>query len=74
MNPSLMRRFWSFVEMTQASTLLSLDDDALRQWLLRQFGTQQGLNSHEVSWLSDYIDSRLCLVRDLAMPVPPTAH
>lgn len=67
MNPTLMRRFWVFVERTQASTLLSLDDDALSQWLLGQFGDQQFLESHEVSWLSDYIGSRLSLVRDLAI-------
>jgi hypothetical protein len=67
MNPNLMRRFWVFVEMTQASILLNLDDAALSQWLLRQFTDQQSLDSSEVSCLSDYIASRLSLVRDLAI-------
>jgi hypothetical protein len=67
MSPSLMHRFWVFVEMTQSSILLNLDDDALRQWLLRHFNAQQSLDHQEVSWLREYIDSRLCLVRDLAI-------
>lgn len=66
MNPAMLRQLWSLVETTQAPVLLNLDDASLVQWLLRQFGTRQPLNSEEASLLSSYIRSRLALIRDLA--------
>jgi hypothetical protein len=66
MTPTLIRGFWTFVEMTQSSTLLSLDDIALTQWLLCKFTHEQQLNSLQVSWLRDYIPTRLNLIRELA--------
>lgn len=66
MSPTMMRQFWSLIEMTQASIPLSLDDRSLVQWLLRQIRSQRSLNHDETDVLSDYIQSRLPLIRDLA--------
>ena len=65
MSPTMMRQFWSLIEMTQANIPLSLDDRSLVQWLLRQVRSERSLN-HETNVLSDYIQSRLPLIRDLA--------
>lgn len=66
MSPTMMRQFWSLIEMTQANIPLSLDDRSLVQWLLRQIRSERSLNHDETNVLSDYIQSRLPLIRDLA--------
>jgi uncharacterized membrane protein YvbJ len=57
---------WSVVETTQANTLLKLDDATLVQWLLKQTKDKASLDQNEIHILSDYIYSRLNLIRDLA--------
>lgn len=66
MTPKIMRQLWSVVETAQAKTLLQLDDATLVQWLVKQIKTQALLDGHETDFLSDYIQSRLSLIRDLA--------
>lgn len=66
MNPSLLRQLWAVVEATQATHLLNLDDAHLVQCLLRQCHIRQPLNSEEKTLLSNYLYSRLNLIRDLA--------
>jgi hypothetical protein len=62
----MLRQLWSLVETTQATLLLNLDDTSLVQWLLRQFRTQRPLDNEESSILSNYIHTKLTLIRDLA--------
>jgi len=66
MTPTILRQLWSVVETTQANTLLKLDDASLVQWLLKQTKSQASLDQNEIHSLSDYIYSRLNLIRDLA--------
>jgi hypothetical protein len=66
MTPTLMHRFWTYVERTQSSILLGLDDAALTQWLLGEFTNQQQLSHTQVTSLQDYIRTRLSLIRELA--------
>ncbi|MBO3458142.1 hypothetical protein G7B40_028300 [Aetokthonos hydrillicola Thurmond2011] len=66
MTPNIMRQLWSVVETAQAATLLQLDDASLVQWLVKQTKTQALLDCHETDFLSDYIQSRLNLIRDIA--------
>jgi len=66
MTPSMLRQLWSVVEMTQSNILLKLDDASLVQWLLKQLTNQRSLDRDEANILSDYIQSRLTLIRDLA--------
>lgn len=66
MTPTILRQLWSVVETTQAHTLLKLDDASLVQWLLKQTKSQASLDGDETNILTDYIESRLTLIRDLA--------
>lgn len=66
MTPTILRQLWSVVEMTQSNILLKLDDASLVQWLLKQTKTQAPLDLDETNVLSQYIHSRLTLIRDLA--------
>lgn len=66
MSPLMIRQLWSLVEATQSQVLLNLDDSTLVQWLLKQLKTQRVLDRTETVVFSDYIQSRLPLIRDLA--------
>ncbi|WAL62584.1 hypothetical protein [Thermocoleostomius sinensis] len=66
MSPIMLRQFWSLVEMTRASIPLTMDDPSLAQWLLRRVRSERSLNNVEADILTDYIRSRLPLIRDLA--------
>ena len=66
MTPKILRQLWSVVETAQTITLLHLDDASLVQWLVKQTTTQVFLDSHEIDFLGDYIQSRLTLIRDIA--------
>jgi len=65
MTPRIMRQLWSVVETAQAKMLLQLDDATLVQWLVKQTKTQALLDCHETDFLSEYIQSRLSLIRDI---------
>lgn len=66
MTPKILRQLWSVVENSQTKTLLQMDDASLVQWLVKQTTTQALLDPNETDYLSDYIQSRLTLIRDLA--------
>ena len=66
MTPTKLRQLWFLVETTHTNLLLKLDDPSLIQWLVQQFDTQCSLEHQETEILSDYIRSRLSLIRDLA--------
>ncbi len=66
MTPTILRQLWSVIETTQANTLLKLDDASLVQWLLKQTKNKALLDHNQTTILSDYIQSRLTLIRDLA--------
>lgn len=66
MTPTMLRQLWSVVETTQANILLRLDDASLVQWLLKQIKQQATLDQGETHIITDYIESRLTLIRDMA--------
>jgi len=66
MTPIMLRQLWSLIETTQATVLVNLDDATLVQWLLKQLKMNSALNGKEADLLNEYIQSRLCLIRDLA--------
>lgn len=65
MTPLMLHRFWSIIDDTQSSVLLTLDDVSLERWLVSQFGSDQS-SCIETDVLSDYIRSRLPLIREMA--------
>jgi len=66
MDPTLLRQLWSVVETSHSSVLLGLDDSHLVEWLIGQIAEQRGVEPTDTGFLSDYIRSRLSLIRDLA--------
>ncbi|MEB3342576.1 hypothetical protein [Okeania sp.] len=66
MTPTMLRQLWSVVESSQATTLVSLDDATLVQWLVKQLKRKSTLNGREADVINEYIESRLSLIRDLA--------
>ena len=66
MTPTMLRQLWSLIETTQTNLLLRLDDASLVQWLLKQFRQQRSLNHEEIHMLSDYLNNRVSLIRELA--------
>lgn len=66
MTPKILRQLWSVVENSQTKILLQMDDANLVQWLVKQTTKQALLDPHETDYLSDYVQSRLTLIRDLA--------
>ena len=76
MSPTMLRKFWSLVDGIRATVPLSLDDTSLEQWLLRKLRSEQPLtspelNSPEIDALSDYIHSRLPMIREFAQEQQP---
>nr|WP_228014281.1 hypothetical protein [Fortiea sp. LEGE XX443] len=65
-NSKILRQLWSVVEQTQSSTLLGLSDTDLVKLLLGQIESNKVLNHEETCSLTDYIYSRILLIRDLA--------
>lgn len=66
MPPTILHQFWVFIEGTQPTTLLNLDDATLVGWLIGQFQRQTVLNTEETQNLNTYISGRLPLIRELA--------
>ncbi|MBD3881565.1 hypothetical protein IFO70_07340 [Phormidium tenue FACHB-886] len=66
MNPKMIRQVWRVVDTGEAAIPLTLDDCSLVQWLICQLSSDRCLNSQEIATLSDYIRSRLPLIREMA--------
>lgn len=71
MPPMILHQFWAFIEETQTTTLLNLDDATLVGWLIGQFQRQNALNTEETQNLNTYISGRLPLIRELAQERRP---
>lgn len=72
MSPNMLRQFWSLIEATRSNMPLTLDDRGLTQWLLRQAHSEQSFNISDADLLTDYIQARLPLIRDLAQEYQPS--
>lgn len=66
MTPAMLRKLWSLVEATQATLLINLDDADLAQLLLKRLQMESQINSKEKDLLTNYIQERSALIRDLA--------
>lgn len=66
MTPIMLHQLWSLVDSIQSSTLLNLDDNSLVHLLLGEFGQRRSLNSGDADHLTEYIRTRLPLIRELA--------
>jgi hypothetical protein len=66
MNVTLLRQFWSSLETIHPKLLASLDDRQLDRCLLDRFQAKYAIDSHQAETLSNYIQSKRLLIRDLA--------
>ncbi len=66
MTPTIMRLFWDLVNQVHPTALTSMDDDGLCQWLVSRVRERSSLDPHQQSDLTDYIASRIPLIRDIA--------
>ena len=66
MDSSMLRQLWLVIEETQSNNLLRLDDDALVQQLLDRLDDRKPLTREESRSISNYLQSRTPLIRDLA--------
>ena len=65
LDSAIIRFLWSVVEK-QASFISSLNDDAIKIWLVRQVRERIFLSPDEIEEMNQYIRSRLVLIRDIA--------
>lgn len=66
MDSSTLRRIWTLVEATQTSELLHLSDAELVQQLLLRLDEGIPLTNSEIGMISEYVQNRITLIRDLA--------
>lgn len=66
MNSLTLRRIWTLVEATQTSELLHLTDAELVQQLLFRLDEGIPLTNSEIEMVSEYVQNRITLIRDLA--------
>lgn len=66
MTPLLMHRVWAFIEDMHPHVLQSLDDVSLEQLLIQRLCQEQSLDRNQANVVSDYIRSRLPLIREIA--------
>jgi hypothetical protein len=66
MSPSLMRLFWDLVNQAQPNLILKMDDEGLMHWLVDQVKQKSSLDGLQQKALSNYINDRLPLIRDMA--------
>lgn len=66
MNISLLRQIWNLIETTNASELVEIGDTELIQQLLNRLDAQKPLADQERVSLSDYLHSKIGLIKDTA--------
>ncbi len=66
LNSSTLQKIWSLVEITSTQTLLGKSDRELVLYLLRQLENKHSLNLQEYDSATNYIYSKITLIRDLA--------
>ncbi len=66
LSSSVLRLAWAAVEETSPRDLLTLSDRMLVKCLLQRVDRNILLSGEEVGALSNYLDSKVSLIRDLA--------
>lgn len=67
MSANLIKEIWKAIEEIQSTTLLGLEDGELLTTVLGRVKNSQTLTMAESKDASSYINSRICLIRDLAI-------
>ncbi|WP_299414137.1 hypothetical protein [Acaryochloris sp. IP29b_bin.148] len=67
MSPALLNQVWKLVDTIPHHQLLGLSDSALVDWLSQRLAERQELTHDELETVKAYIQSRLTLIRDMAV-------
>ncbi len=66
MDVCLLRKLWSIVESTPNQRISTLDDSGVLSWLTDLLRADPTFDTNYLPVASDYIQSRMPLIRDLA--------
>lgn len=66
MNTTLLRKTWNVIESTNAGELLEISEPELIQRLLRRLDDQNPLADQERISVSDYLLTKMNLIKDTA--------
>lgn len=66
MNTTLLRKTWNVIESTNAGELLEISEPELIQRLLRRLDAQNPLADQERISVSDYLLTKMNLIKDTA--------
>lgn len=69
MSPVLLNQVWKLVDTFPQGQLLGLNDHALVDQLSQQLAERQELTDDELDTVKAYIQSRLTLMRDMALAI-----
>lgn len=69
MSPVLLNQVWKLVDTFPQGQLLGLNDHALVDQLSQQLAERQELTDDELDTVKAYIQSRLTLMRDMALVI-----
>ncbi|MEO0768117.1 MAG: hypothetical protein AAFY72_01580 [Cyanobacteria bacterium J06649_4] len=66
MDIRLLRKLWSVVESTPSQRFSTLDDSSILHWLVEVLQADPAFDSQNLPVVSNYIQTRMPLIRDLA--------
>ena len=66
MDVKILRQLWSIVESTPGQRISRLDDSAVRQWIIDLLQADPSFDNTALPVVSNYIQMRMPLIRDLA--------
>ncbi|MGL5804129.1 MAG: hypothetical protein ACRC2R_23965 [Xenococcaceae cyanobacterium] len=66
MNSSILRELWTLIEDIQPHVLIQLNEQELIEKIIKQLENKKSLDRSENDRVSNYISSKICLIRDLA--------
>ncbi len=69
MSPVLLNQVWKLVDTIPHNQLLHSSDHALVDSLSQQLAERQELTDNELETVKAYIQSRLTLIRDMALAI-----
>jgi len=67
MSPVLLNQVWKLVEAIPPNQLSGFSDPALIDWLSQRLAERQKLTHDELETVKAYIQSRIILIRDIAV-------
>ena len=65
--PLVLRLIWTIIEDIPSQHLIALSNTALIETLIQQLSNYEQFNKSEISFVSNYLESRIKLIKDTAV-------